>query len=174
MRMWMSGDIKASPRGKWIWRNKVMGSTIPRSPKLLENVQPYLEPIRLGSSSGAIFKMPQSRAIPFIRRVTKGLLYTFYPDYDYFPDYLSVHYESPTSENVRTIQKLMSALSGTERGEGTLKVWHGITADTKDGGAWVYLFYDAVCFVCMHSKRESFQQQFPQGYAEHPSLPKFL
>jgi hypothetical protein len=172
--MWMSGNIAASQRGKWIWLNKVMGSTIPRSPKLLENIQPYLKPIRLGSSSGAIFKMPQSRAIPFIRRLTKGLLYTFYPRYDYFPDYFSAHYEPPTPKNVPTIRKLISALSRTERGEGTFRVWHGITADTKDGGAWVYLFYDSVCFVCIHSKREKFRQHFPKGYVEHPSLPKFL
>ena len=135
---------------------------------------PYLKPIKTGSSSGAIFNAPQSRAIPFIRRLTKGLLYTLHPDYDYFPDYFSVDYERPTADTLATIKKLTSALSPLQRGEGTFQVWHGITTDTGDSGAWVYVFYEAVCFVCMHSKRQSFQQKFPQGYAEHPSLPKFL
>jgi hypothetical protein len=174
MRMWMSADIKASARGKWIFQNKVLRSTIPRSQKLLENIQPYLKQIKTGSSSGAIFNIPQSRAIPFIRRLTKGLLYTLHPDYDYFPDYFSVGYELPTQKSFATLKKLTSALSQLQRGEDTFKVWHGITTDTRDSGAWVYLFYGAVCFVCMHSKRQTFQQNFPEGYVEHPSLPKFL
>src|SRR5439155_9836572 len=45
MRMWMSADIKASPQGKRIFKDKVMGSTIPRSPQLLENIQPFLKRI---------------------------------------------------------------------------------------------------------------------------------
>jgi len=153
MRMWMSADSKASARGKWIFQTKIVRSTIPRSPKLLENIQPYLKPFKIGSLSGAIFNMPQSRAIPFIRRLTKGLLYTLYPDYDYFPDYFSVSYELPAPKTLATIKKLTSALSPLQRGEGTFQVWHGITIDTGDSGAWVYVFYEAVCFFVYAFKK---------------------
>jgi hypothetical protein len=174
MRMWMSADIKASAQGKRIFKDKVVGSTIPRSPKLLENIQPFLKRIKIGDTSVVVFSMPQSRAIPFIRRLTKGLLYTLYPNYDYFPDHFSVGYELPNEQTVPIIRKLISTLTPLEKGHGTFRVFHGITADTNDGGAWVYFFYDAVCFVCIHSKRPKFEQQFPAGYSEHSALPKFL
>jgi hypothetical protein len=174
MRMWMASHIQASAAGKWIWKNKVLNSTIPRNPKLIENIQPFLKQVTLRGSAATVFSIPQSRAIPFIRRLTKGLLYTLHPDYDYFPDHFVVGYEKPTPKSIAVVKKLISALSCTERGRNAFRVWHGITSDTSDGGAWVYFFYDAVCFVCLHSKDAKFEQKFPPGYVEHASLPKYL
>ena len=168
--MWLSSHAAASPAGKWVFEHKVVASTIARSQKLLDNIQRYLKPL----PSGAFFSIPQSRAIPFIRRLTKGLLYTLYPDYDYFGDYFNVHYEIPSLRNLATIKKLVAVLTPIQRGDGVFQVWHGITSDTKDSGAWVYVFYSAVYFICFHSKRQRYQQKFPEGYAEHPSLPKSL
>lgn len=102
MRLWTASSIGRSDSAKWIWENKVLRSTLPRSPKLLANIQPYLQRIHYetpdGPASGAIFSMPQARAVPFIRRITKGLLYTFYPDYDYFPDSFTIDYRLPTPD----------------------------------------------------------------------------
>lgn len=170
MRMWMSAHAAASPTGKWIFKHKVLGSTIPRNPRLLDNLQPFLEP----TPFGVIFKVPQSRANPFIRRLTKGLLYSLYPEYDYFADYFVVGYPHPSAKTAATVGKLISTLTLTERGKNTFQVWHGITKDTGSGGAWVYLFYGVVCFVCLHSDKASFEQKFPDGYAEHHSLPNYL
>jgi len=170
MRMWLSSHGAASPAGKWIFKHKVVASTIARSQKLLDNIQRYLKPL----PSGAFFSIPQSRAIPFIRRLTKGLLYTLYPDYDYFPDYFTVHYHIPSGASLPTIKKLVVSLTPIQRGDGVFQVWHGLTSDTKDSGAWLYVFYNAVYFICLHSKRQRYQQKFPEGYVEHPSLPKRL
>lgn len=100
MRMWFAADINGSDTGKWVWENKVKTSTIPRSPKLLDNIQPLLERITIDGKQAAILKMPQSRPVPFIRRLTKGLLYTFYPQYDYLEDFFNVQYERPSKRTI--------------------------------------------------------------------------
>ena len=101
MGVWFAAAAGASTSGKWIWRNKVLPSTFRRSPKLLANIRKrHFRPIRLdtpeGEVAGGVVTMPRGRAIAFIRRLTKGLLYTFHPDYDYFPDFFTVDYRLPT------------------------------------------------------------------------------
>jgi hypothetical protein len=59
------------------------------------------------------------------------------------------------------------------KGEGVFRVWHGI-ADTGEAGVCVFLFFDAVCFVCFHGKDAKYQQPFSEGYVEEPGLPKYL
>jgi len=178
MRLWLSSHIQASEAGRWIWKNKVLTSTLARSPKLLQNIQPYLKRINLdtaeGQKSAAVFSMDQSRAVPFIRRLTKGLLYRLHPEYDYFPDHFRADYMLETLDNVAVVKELLSGLEAYQRSNEVFRVWHGIVKDTDEGGAWVYLFYDAVCFVCIHSKRPDYEQSFPQGYSEHPKLPPHL
>jgi hypothetical protein len=178
MRLWFASPIGRSSAAQWIWEHKVVRSTLPRSPKLLANIQPFLRQIHLRTPNGLIpamtFSMPQARAIPFIRRLTKGLLYSFYPDYDYFPDFFTVDYRLPTPEAKRVIGGLVKNLIRIDRGEGVFSVWHGITQDTRDAGAWVYVFYEAACFICFHGKREMFSQQFSSGYKEDQSLPSSL
>jgi hypothetical protein len=179
MRVWLAAATGTSEAGKWIWKNKVLSSTFRRSPKLLAHIRErHLRPIRLntatGEVGGAILTMPQGRAIPFIRRLTKGLIYTFHPDYDYFADFFTVDYRLPTPDAVQIVGELVSHLPQLTVGNGVFRVWHGITADTGDAGAFVYLFYDAVCFVCFHGKSEVYQQTFDEGYEEEPGLPKQL
>jgi hypothetical protein len=41
-RLWVSSSIFRSPAGDWIWHNKVLGSTLPRSPKLHENLKRFV------------------------------------------------------------------------------------------------------------------------------------
>jgi len=32
------------------------------------------------------------------------------------------------------------------------------------GGLWIFLFYEAVCFICLHGKDEKFTPKYPAGY----------
>jgi len=58
----------------------------------------------------SLITMPQGRVIPFIRRLTKGFLYTYYPDYDYFQDNFNVVYRLPNTEVVNTVLRLARSL----------------------------------------------------------------
>ena len=86
MRVWIAaGAAGTSGVGAWIWKHKVLGSTFKRSPKLRENIKKYLQEMVIKTEDGLltpvdVLKMPQGRVIPFIRRLTKGLLIISIPN----------------------------------------------------------------------------------------------
>lgn len=180
MRLWLSAMIGGSPAGKWIWKNKVLGSTFVRSPKLRAYIQEHhFTPLHFdtdhGVVTGGLLTVPQECAMPFIRRLTKGLLYNLHPEYDYFPDSFALDHQLPTTESVETVMEVATLLSQNIVGDGSVfRVWHGLTSD-GDAGAWIYLFYETVCFVCFHGKdKAAFHQQFPEGFGAHYNLPAQL
>lgn len=176
-RLWLSSAASASPTGKWIWRNEVFPS-LQEKPKLLENVRKFLTRSKRQTPQGVmdanLINFPQARMIPFIRRITKALLYKFYPDYNYFSDHFNVVYQFETATNVAKVRGLIPYLTGMSRGIGVFRVWHGIPAEKPMGGLWIFLFYEAVCFICIHSKAEKFKPKYPTGYREWHKLPKYL
>jgi hypothetical protein len=176
MRAWLAAGGK-SAAGKWIWKNKVMGSTFQRSPKLLSHIREkhfrMLVNQNTGQAAAGLITFPQADAVPFIRRLTKGCLYAFHPEYDYFSDYFAIEYRQ-LPDSMDDILALASTLPQIARGNGVFRVWHGLTIDTNDAGACVFLFYEAICFVCFFSKRETFKQEFGPGYKERGDLPEFL
>jgi hypothetical protein len=179
IRVWVSATRDASPAGKWIWNNKVVGSTFQRSPKLKAYIaKKHLKLVRLKTPEGEItapeISIPQSYVIPFIRRLTKGFLYTFEPEYDYASDFFSATYVPPTPEGLKGATALVSLLPQVAIGNGVFRLWHGITTDTRDAGVCVYLFYEGVLFICFHGKRDVFKQEFPDKYEEAKGLPPCL
>jgi hypothetical protein len=176
MRAWLSAAGGKSDAGKWIWKNKVMGSSFRRSPRLLAHIRKrHFQPIfdqTTGNMKGGLITYPQANAIPFIRRLTKGLLYTLHPEYDYHSDYFAVDYQLPTRESISVIGELVSKLPRIAKGNGVFRVWHGIVSETHDAGVCVYLFYDAVCFLCFFGKHEQFKQRFENGYEEQGFPPQ--
>jgi hypothetical protein len=177
MRAWLAAAGDNSDAGKWIWKNKVLGSTFQRSPKLRSYIRErHFQPILhrgTGEIAAGLLTFPQADAIPFIRRLTKGLLYTFHPEYDYFSDYFAVAYRAPT-DSLEDVLPLASLLSPVARGNGVFRVWHGITAETENAGVCIYRFYERVCFVCFHGKLDAFKQEFDAGLKESTGLPEFL
>jgi hypothetical protein len=83
MRVWISaGAAATSENAKWIWKNKVMNSTFKRSPKLRKYIaEKHFREMSVETPSGSVvadvMTMPQSQVHPFIRRLTKGFLYSF-------------------------------------------------------------------------------------------------
>ena len=144
--------------------------------KLWNNIKPYLVEKNVRLEDGRIEQrvmagLLQGRAIPFIRRLTKGFLYLFYPEYDYQND----HFTAGMAQFDR-ISALLTILKRHEqRGREVFEMWHGQTIDTGDSGAFVYRFYGSIYyFFCFHSKRERYKQEFPSGYEEWPGLPPKL
>jgi hypothetical protein len=177
MRAWLAAAGGKSSAGHWIWKNKVLGSTFQRSPKLLSYIrEKHFRPIlnkQTGELAAGLLTFPQADAVPFIRRLTKGILYAFHPEYDYFADHFAVVYRAPT-DSMDDVLQLVSLLPQAARGNGVFRVWHGLAQDTQDAGACVYLFYEAVCFVCSYGKLETFKQKFDPGYKEASRLPEHL
>jgi hypothetical protein len=181
MRVWVAtASATSSKAGRWIFDNKVIGSTLKRSPKLRKIIiEKHLHEVVVQTPTGPMAKslitMPQGRVIPFIRRLTKGFLYTYYPDYDYFQDNFNVVYRLPNTEVVNTVLRLARSLRRGPSDNEVFRIWHGITADTRNSGAWIFLFYDTVCFVCFHGKAGDFtKQESEEGYVEESGLPPNL
>jgi hypothetical protein len=177
-RFWLSSAASASPAGKWIWHNEAFPS-LQRKPKLLENVRKFVTRLEKRTSQGgsveaSVINFPQARMIPFVRRITKALLYTLYPDYDYFPDFFNVVYQFETAANVAKVKGLFPYLTGMSRGIGVFRVWHGIPAEKPAGGLWIFIFYEAVCFICIHGKAQLYKPKYPAGYQEWHKLPRHL
>ena len=179
MRLWLSSAINASASGKWICEHKAIPRLLSK-PKLHDNIQPYLRESFRRNEKGIIGKvgemdMLQSRAVPFIRRMTKGFIYHLYPEYDYFGDTFVVSRSTQfRDELVENIRRVVPVLKHLERGQDVFKLWYSIAADTKQAGIWVFLFYDAVLMTCIHSKDGRYQNKFSDSYKEWHGLPKHL
>jgi hypothetical protein len=178
MRAWLAAAGGKSQAGKWIWENKVMGSTFRRSPELLKYIREkhfqFLVNRETGEAAAGVLTFPQADAVPFIRRLTKGCLYTFHPDYDYFSDHFAIEYRQASQRAVDDLAPLVKLLPQEARGDGVFRVWHGLAIDTKEAGACAFVFYEAVCFVCFFGRGGQFKQQFPAGYKERDDLPPHL
>ncbi len=85
-RVFASSVIQRSHTGAWIWRNKVVGSSFQRSPKLLDNVRKHMAKVAVTTSTGTYqanaLSIPIDRANRYLIRITKGLLFKFYPKFD--------------------------------------------------------------------------------------------
>jgi hypothetical protein len=173
MRFWLSSAWDASASGKWVQRNKALPK-LGKKPKMLAEVRKHMQPVWV-SRSGIIthteaITFPAARAIPFIRRITKGLLYGFYPEYDYFADSFMVKHEL----RFHRWEFVLPLLKAESRGDEVFEVWHGLAADTKEAGIWVYRFYGHGIFICMHRHGEKWKQPALPGYKEFAGLPEFL
>jgi len=174
MRWFLTIVEGVSKSGARIFKEKAQ-PRMKSQPKLWENIKPYLKTKWVTLPSGIIEQrvvagLLQARAMPFIRRLTKGFLYLFYPDYDYLED----HFTVVGNLRFEDLLSLIAALKHNSRGDNVFDVWHGFTTDGGDGAVWVYRFYDATNFVCFHGKRKKWVQTFSAGYKEWHKLPKFL
>jgi hypothetical protein len=179
MRAWIvAGAAATSNSAKWIWKKRVIDGTFKRSPKLRRYVaEKHLRQMTIETPQGPVvanvMTMSQGTVIPFIRRLAKGLVYTFHSDYDYFGDNFSVVYRLATPETVSATRDLATKLSRRSVGQDVFLVWHGLTQDSPKSGALILLFYEAVCFVCFHGKGDAFPQpDLEEGYAEAPAQPR--
>ena len=107
----------------------------------------------LGPVLAPLTGMPSERADRMLSNITKGLLRYFYPEYDYARDQFSGESWLPIPKDIIKFNYLAPKLRHDTRGDGVFEVRHGI-APGNCGGAWIYLFYRAACFVTYHMKPE--------------------
>lgn len=172
MRFFLSLAEGVSESGRKIFNEEAYPKMLAK-PKLWAQVKKYMKPQLIQTAVGVEERMVagllQSRAIPFIRRITKGFLYLLHPEYDYFEDHFAVN-----QCRLIDVVNLLPLLRHESRGAEVIDLWHGFAGDTGTSAIWIYRFYSATCFVCMHSKSINWRQKFPPNYKEWPNLPKHL
>jgi hypothetical protein len=137
-----------SKQGKWIWTNKVMGSSFQRSNKLRQNFAASLIPTEVKGPAGLIkthmTEFEEERGSCFLKRITKGLIRHFRPEVDYSN---ASYYVSLLDSNPDLVESLMQIFLYDERGTSTFRFWRGFVGVSKPDSIWVYSFYDAVMFA---------------------------
>ena len=141
-----SSIIQRSSAGAWIWRNKVVGSSFQRSPKLLDNVRNHMAKVAITTSAGTYqanaLSIPMERASRYLIRITKGLLFKFYPKFDYSRSSFEVI-------QLKLNQEMVGVLKGLfydERGDRVFRFWRAVVLDYISG-VFVYSFYDGPPFM---------------------------
>ena len=145
-RVFASSVIQRSHTGAWIWRNKVVGSSFQRSPKLLDNVRKHMAKVAVSTSTGTYqanaLSIPMDRADRYLIRITKGLLFNFYPKFDYSKSAFEVTQLVWNEE----VEQSLRGLFYDERGDRVFRFWRGVT-ENYDTGLFVYSFYDGPPFM---------------------------
>jgi len=80
-------------------------------------------------------------------RITKGLLFHFYPDVPRQDLRYEVEPFTPTQE---TVDELYQTMLVDERGDGAFRFWHVLVPEDPRQGLWVYVFYDSAAFFVSH------------------------
>ncbi len=147
-RAFASALMGRSKQGKWIWTNRVVGSSFQRSKKFKQNFAASLIPTEIKGTAGLIKThmtlFEEERGNRFLKRITKGLIKHFHPEVDYTSAYYDVGKFDPTPE---LVESLMKVLLYDERGTSTFRFWRSILNASKPDSIWVYLFYDAAMFA---------------------------
>jgi hypothetical protein len=174
VRLWFSTSVFASQQGKWIYKNKVLNSTLQRSPKLRQNIAKHMGVKTIqtedGTSEVPTIGFPVTRFNEFAERVCKGLLYHFYPNYDYTTVKFRIGNILPTPDNLSFLEAVISALQYESRGETVFRCWHGFNVDNSDEGVIVLMFYDGCCFLIFFGHGDKYKEpakEFGSGGPMH-------
>ena len=82
-------------------------------------------------------------------RMTKGFLATHHPEYHYHEDDFTCGYIPPIDEEIIKYATAFQLLPRRSIGSDIFIYWGGITIE-RNGGLWVYLFYDNALFGVAH------------------------
>jgi hypothetical protein len=155
-RIWVAAANGRSQAGDWIWQNRVINSSFKRSSKLEKHVASHAKILNLNLPAGPVpvstLSIPDNRANIFLHRITKALLTYFYSEYNFRNDEFQTYCVAPIPKHAASIQALIKVCRHDSRGDGVFDFWHSITVE-KNGGCWIYRFYDAAWLVVIHKNR---------------------
>lgn len=153
-RAFVSSASNVSETGKAVMRSKVFGGSLKKCPALKKQMAKDVFKGTLKTAIGpvAVPLIAMDRAVlnPFFTRLTKGLLATFYPDIDYFNLKFGVTQLNQFSAHHPTFKAVTSVLKADQRGDGVFRFWHGLAAEQRTTGVWIFQFYDAALFMVQH------------------------
>jgi hypothetical protein len=151
-------DIGRSASGDVIFHTKVLPRTVEKNPRLRKFILSRMQDVTFITDDGlqelTKFEMPTERVNEFLVRMTKGLIWHFHPDYDYSQSEFGIrHIEKPDEETISALEPSLVGTKYEERGDGAIRFRHGLT-DTGLSGIWLYIFYDVVWYLVVHSNRK--------------------
>ncbi|PKN25745.1 MAG: hypothetical protein CVU65_07895 [Deltaproteobacteria bacterium HGW-Deltaproteobacteria-22] len=152
--IFMSSHHAISDGGFWIWKNKAVDS-FRRSPKLAANVLKSIVnlPVQENQvlSTRPVITFDENRVQRVLIRITKGLLFHYYPD----APTKGLHFEvvdfEPTQELVDGFYQNMVY---DERGRGVFRFWRVLFPEDPRTGHWVFVFFDGAAFLVSHEPEE--------------------
>lgn len=142
-----------SAAADWIWKNKVVGSTFARSPKLRENIRNSMVHLPVRTADGVTMKpavlFPEKRMTNWLVRITKGLLCHFYPQINRARLEFAATQLMPSQADV---DFMYANMNFDVRGNGVFRFWHLVVVNEPNHpGIWCFVFYDGICFQVTHS-----------------------
>jgi len=175
-------EIRRNEGGKKILSDKVFGSTIRklRQPNFLEQVRSTMRDEVLMTEQGPMhvkkFSVPATEFFDCVIDITKGLLTTFYPQFDYHAQHFkALDFHSATlakgsaSQQLNVLHALSTQTQPEVRGNFNEFLFRRYIDEQRKDGIWLLMFYEAVAFVICHGD-VSLDDRF--GNAPHPCAPK--
>ena len=153
-RVFVSTAVNVSDTGKDVMRKKVFGGSLKKSPALKKQMARDVFKgtimTALGPMSVPLIAMVREVLDRFFIRLTKGLRATFYPDIDYFGLKFAVSQHTQFGAQHPKFKAATSGMIADQRGSGIFRFWHGVAAEQRTSGVWIYQFYDAALFMVRH------------------------
>jgi hypothetical protein len=95
-----------------------------------------------GTYKANALSIPMDRANRYLIRITKGLLFNFYPKFDYSKSAFEVTQLMWNEE----VEQSLRGLFYDERGDRVFRFWREVT-ENYESGLFVYSFYDGPPFM---------------------------
>ena len=156
MRLYFSAGIGASEAAEWIVENKVLRSSLARSPALAADTLSRIEEVTITNEDGnqidaVKLSIDRARAERFVIRVAKGLTCHYFPAFDRFTSHWRAVFVGTRLDDIARVEPLRERLPFYDfRGDGVIKYRYGHT-NGLEAGVWMLLFYDVALFLVQHS-----------------------
>ena len=156
LRVFVSGAINRSRAGDQIWKGKVIPRTLGRKRQrsltrhIIRSINRTTVSTPHGSFIAASITAPQECITPTLIRIVKGLLFRYYPDFEYHDLVFCAVPLDQFNLDVQ-INPVAHLLKHHASGDGVFSSWHGFANDAPRCGVWFLVFYNAVGFAVYHS-----------------------
>jgi len=164
LRMLAAMDVDRN-EGEHILLEKVFGSTLKkaRQRRFVSQIATTMRDRTVMTPEGpvpvSVFTVDGKEILDCVADITRGLLKTFYPEFNYHGQEFEVaDIHSATlakwhrDQQMRLIEEITTKANADARGnKGEFRFWHLVDVE-RERGAWLLVFYEAVAFSVCHSR----------------------
>ena len=156
LRLAVSGYYNTNPRGKQIWKDKVIASTLRkgRLRKSVDDMNASFKKIALITPEGVkdayevtIKRAPIDRVLT---RMTKGFLARLHHEINRSELTFRITQVDQFKLNDPVFDEIRKALLYFQRGDGVYRCWHRVE-DYSLKGVWVHMFFDSATYLVEHT-----------------------
>jgi hypothetical protein len=165
LRMVAALELRRNEGGERVLFEKVFGSTLKklRQPRFAAQVAESLRDETVITARGPMpvvaFSTSAKEFLDCVADITRGLLATFHPEFDYHGHHFMVlDFHSATlakggaDQQLKVIRDMVTKTKGDHRGNfNEFRFWRQVEPE-NGRGAWLLVFYEAVAFSVIHTK----------------------